>query len=196
MALAVDVSGSVDPGEYRIQMQGLAEGLRDSTVSEALVRGEAEVMLIQWSGSSRQEVSLPWRKLTRFEDVAALADEIEALPRAWRNFSTAIGEALLLLDHEMSKPRCKRLVIDVSGDGPSNEGIAPRAVHRQLKAKGVTVNALVIEGAGEDLTSYYWENVIMGEGAFVVTANGFKEYPARIRKKLKREVVLQLTELR
>ena len=97
LALAVDVSGSVDPGEYRIQMQGLAEGLRDSTVSEALVRGEAEVMLIQWSGSSRQEVSLPWRKLTSFEDVAALADEIEALPRAWRNFSTAIGEALLLL---------------------------------------------------------------------------------------------------
>ena len=169
LALAVDVSGSVDPSEYSIQMSGLAEGLRDGIVAEALVREEAQVMLMQWSGSSRQVVSLPWRQLRSFEDVERLAQDIENTPRAWRNFSTAIGEALVLLDREMARPRCARLVIDISGDGPSNEGIAPRDVHARLKRRGVTVNALVIEGNGDDRTSYFWENVIMGEGAFVVT---------------------------
>ena len=54
LVLAVDVSGSVDPKEYRIQMDGLAAGLRDGTVVEALSQQRAKVTLIQWSGSTRQ----------------------------------------------------------------------------------------------------------------------------------------------
>ena len=77
LALAVDVSGSVDPREYRIQMQGLAEALRDGVVSEALVRGEAQVMLMQWSGNSRQRISIPWLQVRNFDDVEALALRIE-----------------------------------------------------------------------------------------------------------------------
>ena len=91
-------------------------------------------------------------------------------------------------------PDCRRKVIDVSGDGVSNEGTEPREIHRTLRAAGVTVNAVVIETDDEDLTSYFWENVIMGEGAFVMTANGFEDYPARIRRKLQRETVRQLSD--
>jgi Ca-activated chloride channel family protein len=195
LALAVDVSGSVDPREYRIQMQGLAEALRDGVVSEALVRGEAQVMLMQWSGNSRQRISIPWLQVRNFDDVEALALRIESTGRAWRNFSTAIGEALSMADEALSDVSCKRLVIDVSGDGRSNEGREPKSVHARLAERGAVVNALVIENEGDDLTGYFWENVIMGEGAFVVTANGFEEYPERIRRKLIRETTLQLSEL-
>ncbi|WP_291737910.1 DUF1194 domain-containing protein, partial [Leisingera sp. F5] len=45
LVLAVDVSGSVDAEEYRIQMDGLAAGLRDGVVSEALVKARAQVLL-------------------------------------------------------------------------------------------------------------------------------------------------------
>ena len=41
LLFAVDVSGSVDPSEYRIQMVGLAEALGDAQVAEALVGGQA-----------------------------------------------------------------------------------------------------------------------------------------------------------
>lgn len=196
LALAVDVSGSVDPQEYEIQMRGLAEGLRDGVVSEALVRANAQVMLMQWSGSSRQRISVPWQTISTFEDVDALAQRIEDTPRAWRNFSTAIGEAMRMLEPELAANPCKHLVIDISGDGQSNEGLTPIEAQKSLRPHSVTVNALVIETSEEDLTSYFWENVIMGEGAFVVTANGFEEYPAKIRKKLQREVVVQLAELK
>ena len=65
----------------------------------------------------------------------------------------------------------------------------------RLKAENVTVNALVIEGAEDDLTAYFWENVIWGEGAFVVTANSFDDYPERIRLKLRRETTKQTAML-
>ncbi len=188
LALAVDISGSVDPSEFKLQMQGLADGLRDSVVSEALVRAEAAVTLVQWTGSSRQVVSVPWTRTRTFDDVEALAQRIETTQRHWRNFSTAIGEALdFTLTQFATAPACKRKVIDVSGDGPSNEGVPPREVHAALRDAGVTVNALAIEESVEDLTAYFWENVITGEGAFVATANTFEDYPERIRRKLLRE---------
>jgi Ca-activated chloride channel family protein len=43
------------------------------------------------------------------------------------------------------------------------------------------------------LTEYFWENVILGDGAFVITANSYEEYPARMRRKLLREVTKQIS---
>ncbi len=192
LALAVDVSGSVDSREYRIQMDGLAAGLRDPVVSEALVRGQAQVMLVQWTGASRQRVTIPWTKIDSFVTLETFADQVAQDPRVWRNFSTAIGEALeatLLRFDEVAE--CRRLLIDISGDGVSNEGIEPSHIHGLLKDRGVTVNAIAIEESEPDLTAYFFENVIFGEGAFVVSASGFADYPERIRKKLLREVTQQ-----
>ncbi|WP_027263310.1 DUF1194 domain-containing protein [Sedimentitalea nanhaiensis] len=192
LALAVDVSGSVDAQEYRIQMDGLAAALRDGVISEALVRGRAEVMLVQWTGSSRQQITVPWMRIDSFAALDQFADRVAADNRIWRNYSTAIGEALAFVMPAFQQVgHCKRHLIDISGDGLSNEGIAPTALHPGLKRAGITVNAIAIEASESDLTAYFYENVIVGEGAFVVPARSFAEYPARIRKKLLREVTRQ-----
>lgn len=197
LVLAVDVSGSVDRDEYRVQMEGLAAALRDGAVIEALVAERAEVTLVQWSGSSRQAQTLPWTAITTAEDAVRLADRVAADPRRWRNYSTALGEALLLaLATFDAVPACGRRVIDVSGDGVSNEGMSPGGLRGMLSAGGVTVNALAIETDETDLTAYFFENVIAGPGAFVVTANGFEEYPEQIRRKLRRETTKQLSALK
>lgn len=194
LVLAVDVSGSVDRHEYRTQMQGLADGLRDGVVSEALVAGEAAVTVLQWTGASRQAVTVPWTRMDSFERLEDFAAQVEAAPRRWRNFSTAVGEALIFAEAQFDGVRdCRRRVIDISGDGTSNEGPEPRTAHPLLMARGVTVNALVIEGAEPDLTAYFWENVITGPGAFVITANSYGEYPVRMRRKLLREVARQIS---
>jgi len=194
LVLAIDVSGSVDDREYRIQMQGLAEGLRDGAVSEALVAGEAAVTVLHWTGTSRQEVVVPWTEITGFDVLEDFAAEVERAPRRWRNFSTAIGEALLFSAARFAgAPDCARRVIDISGDGTSNEGIPPAAALAGLREAGVVVNALVIEGAEPRLTEYFWENVILGPGAFVITANSYSEYPSRMRLKLLREVAKQVS---
>ncbi|WP_370644346.1 DUF1194 domain-containing protein [Ruegeria sp. SCSIO 43209] len=196
LALAVDVSGSVDSEEYRIQMDGLAAGLRDPIVSEALVRGQARLMLVQWTGSSRQRITIPWTRIDSFNTLDSFADQVAADPRVWRNFSTAIGEALDMTVASFDDvPECERHLIDLSGDGISNEGIEPSTIHAKLRDRGITVNAIAIEESEPDLTAYFFENVIVGEGAFVVSAAGFADYPERIRKKLLREVTQQTAGL-
>lgn len=196
LVLALDVSGSVDPEEYAIQRDGLARALADSVVAEALVRSKARVAIVQWTGASRQEVTVPWVAVEDYGAAARLAEAAAADPRVWWQYSTAIGEVLATaLDLFEQVPQCRRRVVDISGDGTSNEGREPRALHPALSMAGVTVNAVVIETEDRDLTGYFWENVIHGEGAFVVTASGFEQYAARIREKLIREVADQIGAL-
>ncbi|NNK77783.1 MAG: DUF1194 domain-containing protein [Litoreibacter sp.] len=189
LVLAVDISGSISTEEYRLQMDGLAEALRDPTVSDALVETRATLSLMQWTGSSRQTFSIPWTQITTRADVAELAERVVAVKRAWLNYSTAIGEALLTAASRFAEvPECERNVIDVSGDGYSNEGDEPGYVRDFLASNGVTINGLAIEGAVEDLTSYFRSEVIGGPGAFVLTSRGYEDYPRAIRRKLLTEI--------
>lgn len=195
LLLAVDVSGSVDPQEYAIQMDGLAAALQNSQVAEALVTSRARIALMQWTGTSRQVISIDWVQITDYADIAPLADTILTMPRAWRDYSTAIGEAMLLAKTAFDAvPDCKRRVIDISGDGPSNEGTPPETLRTSMARSGITINALVIEGSLPGLTDYYRQNVITGPGAFAVTANSFADYPREIIRKLQREVGRPVTE--
>lgn len=195
LALAVDVSGSVDAQEYRIQMHGLADAIRHPTVAEALVLAQADLMLVQWTGDSRQSISLPWTRVEGYGAIEAIAAAIERAPRRWWQFSTAIGAALAFTRAQFEGTTCRRRVIDVSGDGASNEGIAPTDLRTAFWQDGFTVNALAIEGSEPELTAYFWENVIAGEGAFVITADGFADYPEKIRLKLLREITEQFSSL-
>ncbi|MCH2077944.1 MAG: DUF1194 domain-containing protein [Rhodobacteraceae bacterium] len=190
LMFAVDVSGSVDPNEYRIQMEGLAEGLRDRQIAESLLSGKAALSLVQWTGMSRQKVTLPWVQIASHDDLEAFASAVADDQRVWRNFSTAIGEGLRVAGSSFdAAPTCSRNVIDVSGDGVSNEGAEPAQLRALNSQKSIAVNALVIEDAtAGDLTGYYYENVIFGPGAFVVTADRYAEYPEMMRCKLLREV--------
>ncbi|SLN26430.1 DUF1194 domain-containing protein [Pseudooctadecabacter jejudonensis] len=189
LMLAVDVSGSVDGSEYRTQMDGLAAGLTDRAVLGALVEGNVQLALMQWTGTGRQTVVINWTQMNSPDDVYAFAFEIATVPRLWRDFSTAIGEAMqLALPYFALVDECERHVIDISGDGISNEGSFPTDHWPALAAAEVTVNALVIEDTGFDLTGWFEENVITGPGAFAVTANGFDEYPDQIIRKLYREL--------
>ncbi|WP_342076654.1 DUF1194 domain-containing protein [Yoonia sp. SS1-5] len=196
LMLAVDVSGSVDGAEYRIQMDGLAQALVDPTVTAALVAGNARLALMQWTGSGRQSVVIHWVEIANDNDVVGFATQVQQQPRLWRNFSTAIGEAMALsVAYFALVPECKRFVLDISGDGENNEGRVPRDVWDDLATADVTVNALVIEESVPGLTAYFESDVITGVDAFAVTANTFKEYPEQITRKLYRELTKAVAHL-
>lgn len=196
LALAVDVSGSVDDYEYDLQMGGLAEALRDGLVADALTGEQAAVLVVHWSGQSRQAVVVPWHRVLTDQDVEALARKVETVPRQWRNFSTGIGEALAFTANQFpAVSDCERRVIDVSGDGTSNEGAAPEDIKETLAVAGFVINGLAIEGETAHLTEYYRQKVIAGPNSFVLPAFGFRDYPEKIRKKLIREVTKQVARM-
>lgn len=196
LVLAMDVSRSVSSEEYRLQMDGLAAALRDPTVRDAMVEARAEIAVLQWSGSSRQQVTTPWTAVRGQDDVDRLADGVEAAPRAFRHFSTAIGDALGAAADLLGAAagRCRRLVVDVSGDGLSNEGLDVARMRDALVRGGIQINALAIEIGEPGLSEYFRREVIGGPGAFVLSARNFEDYPRAIRRKLLRELTDPLVE--
>jgi Ca-activated chloride channel family protein len=192
LILAIDVSNSIDDGEYLIQSEGLASALDDPAIVEELVRGQIALSVIQWSGVDRQQISIPWRRMTTPGDVRAFALEARAMPRAFVMSDTAVGALIAeALGHFGPVADCKRRVIDISGDGSDNAGTDPTAGRRAAEAQGVQINALAIEGIGVAITNFYRTRVITRDG-FVMTARGHTTYAETLRQKILREVAAAL----
>ncbi len=191
LALTIDVSGSIDPAEYRFQMDGLADALADPIISEALVQAQAAVMVVQWSGAQDQEISIPWRRITDFDTADQLALQVRQIKRRWYGGKTAIGDALdHVIDQFAQVPDCTRRVIDVSGDGQLNDGTELADARGRARAGGFTVNGVAIDRVGRSITQFYRQHLMTGPNSFVVTSRGYSDYPETIRKKLFREVVV------
>ncbi|MDA7424382.1 DUF1194 domain-containing protein [Thalassococcus lentus] len=188
LILAMDVSNSVDPGEYRLQIDGLAAALTDPEISEIIVRDQVALSVIQWSGTDKQEVSIDWVQAFSAAQVADLAARVRGLERAFILSNTAPAEALSFgLKHFQAAPKCARLVVDMSGDGTPNSGTEVSRVRRSAERQGITVNGLAIEGLGIAITNFYRRSVITSDG-FVITARGHRDYARAIRIKLLREL--------
>ncbi len=192
LILAVDVSGSIDGEEFALQMEGMAAAFENEALIEAVERQEGGVLatLTQWSGASRQRQVTDWFVLVDADSMGLFARAIRRGGRDWRNYSTAIGEALnhALKVGQTAPAQCKRRVIDVSGDGVNNEGRAPRAVAQALVGYGYTINGLVIRGDTPDPVRFYEQNVLAGPQAFLEIADSFSDYPRAILRKLLKEV--------
>lgn len=188
LILAMDVSNSVDPGEFRLQVDGLATALRDPEIAEILVRDQVALSVMQWSGVTSQEISLGWSQMFSPAHVEQYARAVEDLPRAFVMSNTAPAEALRsALDHMGRAPDCARRIIDMSGDGTPNAGGEVGRIRRLAEREGVTVNGLAIEGLGQAITNFYRRFVITGDG-FVETARGHRDYARAIRRKILREI--------
>ena len=190
LLLSIDISGSIDAGEYAIQTGGLALALRDPAIADALVEGEVALAVVQWSGVGRQALVMPWRRMTSYAEVSGLAARIEMQARAFTASDTAVGEAVDFSAKQFtSVPDCRRKVIDMSGDGPENAGYTLGPARARAIELGIEINAIAIEDAGKSapMTAYFRRSLITS-GGFVLTARGLQDYPRAIREKLLREV--------
>jgi Ca-activated chloride channel homolog len=190
LILSIDVSGSIDVGDYRLQTEGLAAALADPEIAEALVRGQVALSVVQWSGLAEQALVLPWQRMLDPGAVARFADSAAVMPRAYRGSDTAVGQAIrFALGQFAAVADCKRRVIDISGDGQENAGFTDAKARSEAVAAGVMINAIAIEEPGQafPITSYY-RGWVITPGGFVVSARGLQDYAAALRIKLLREL--------
>jgi Ca-activated chloride channel homolog len=191
LLLSIDVSGSIDRGDYRLQTAGLATALADPEIAEALVKGQVALAVVQWSGPSEQALVLTWQRMLAPDDVSRFAARAAAAPRAFSGSDTAVGQGLRFAAAQFAAvPDCKRKVIDVSGDGQENAGFTDTDARAEAMAASIMINAIAIEepGPASPITSYYQRWIITPEG-FVVTARGLQDYAGTLRLKLLRELV-------
>ena len=190
LLLSIDVSGSIDSGDYRLQTEGLAFALSDPEVAEALVAGQVALAVVQWSGTTEQALVLPWQRMLSDPDVTRFAARAAALPRAFSGSDTAVGQGLRFATAQFAAvPDCRRKVIDISGDGQENAGFTDAKAHAEAVEAGLVINAIAIEDPGPayPITTYY-RRWIITPGGFVVTARGLQDYAGTLRLKLLREL--------
>ncbi len=137
LVLAIDVSGSIDRGEYMLQTEGVAAALSDPEVAAALVQGQTALSVVQWSGAGQQTVSLPWRRMLSDAEVRRFATAAATMPRAYTGSDTAPGDLIdFAADQFADVADCGRQIIDISGDGQQNAGgSTPQARNRALSGR-------------------------------------------------------------
>ncbi len=188
LLLAIDVSQSIDVGEYRIQTDGMADALLDPEVADALISGQVALMVVQWSGRNDQIVSIPWTQIRNQTDLNRFAQQARTMRRSFVMSSTGVGALIRFAQAQFQEaPVCARQVLDISGDGNDNAGTNPEHARREAEAAGIMINALAIEGMGIAVTNFYEQSVIT-EGGFVMTSRGHSAYAETLKRKIRREV--------
>jgi Protein of unknown function (DUF1194) len=208
LILAVDVSYSMDMDELAIQREGYAQAIVSKEFLQALKtgpNGKISVTYFEWAASSDQKIIIPWRVIDGPETADAVANEIMKTPirRASRtSISGAINFAMPLFDE--NPYRGLRRVIDISGDGPNNNGTPVTGARDAALEKGITINGLPIMVKEpsystmdiDNLDFYYEDCVIGGPGSFVVSIKDRDKFKEAIRTKLLLEVAGRTPERR
>nr|WP_261969815.1 DUF1194 domain-containing protein [Prosthecodimorpha staleyi] len=200
LVLAVDISYSMDEDEQRLQRAGYVEAITSPEVLEAIRRGPNQriaVAYVEWAGAAEQRLTVDWTLIDGKAAAEAFVAKLMAQPirRAYRtSISGALGFSAPLFDRNGYDGL--RQVIDVSGDGPNNQGLPVEEVRREVLDRGIVINGLPILikrpnfGTMDitDLDTYYGECVVGGEGSFMVPIKTREAFLAATRMKLLMEI--------
>lgn len=201
LVLAVDISGSIDEDEARLQRDGYVKALTHPAVMAAIHTGALKriaVTYVEWAGDPYQEILADWAVIHDPESAQRFADEIAAQPvdtAQWTSISAAIRFGMDMF--HMSPYQSRRRVIDISGDGANNQGSPITPMRARALAAGYVINGLpIINGRPSRygmpplpyLDKYYKTCVIGGPGSFLIVANGFRDFARAIRRKLILEI--------
>lgn len=200
LVLAVDVSRSIDEVEAELQRRGYLDALNHDKVIGAVLAGEHRriaLIYVEWAGTHYQQIVIDWSLIDSAPAMRRFTEKLAEAPRASQSW-TAVGAALAYSAQrfENSGYTSKRRVIDISGDGRTNDGPPAETVRDRLVAQGVVINGLPVMmnrtnfGRPPDtqLDRYYEENVIGGAGSFMVVASTFEDFGRAVRSKLIREI--------
>lgn len=208
LVLAVDISLSMDGDEQRLQRNGYITALRHENVVAAIgtgAYGRIALTYVEWAGVGISRIVVPWRVIDGEETANAFADELAAASFN-SGMRTSISNALILTGGMFAGNGYDghRKVIDVSGDGPNNQGMPAPVARDIVVSEGVTINGLPLllkEGEQyrffdiEDLDAYYQNCVIGGVGAFIVPARSLAEFPAAVLRKMVLEIAGPVTRI-
>jgi len=201
LVLAVDISYSVDEEEAQRQREGYVAALASEDVIRSIQGGplgRIAVTYVEWADSGFQRAAAEWTIISDEEDALNFAATVAAAPLE-RGHYTAIGSAIAdsVQRIENNGYISPRRIIDISGDGPQNQGLPLEEAHALAREAHVVINGLPVisERVGRwvrpvelNLDDYFDENVIFGPGAFVLPARSEQEFREAILRKLVIEI--------
>ncbi len=201
LVLAVDVSGSIDSEEFQLEREGTADAFADPEVLKAIQSGSLgriAVAMLDFSSPQFDKVVIDWTVVKDKASALAFSEMVRNTPRTpgrRTSVSSALELGSLLLEASEKDILATRRVIDVTGDGPNNDGNPMTEAHDKTVGQGIVVNGLPVmdemaNGYFPELDKYYAGCVTGGRGAFVVVVHSYKDYSAAMRHKL----ILEISE--
>ena len=201
LILAVDISYSVDETEARKQRNGYVTALQSAEVVDAIrsgPHGRIAVIYVEWADSAMQRVVAPWTIIQSAADATAFAQKVHDAPFVQGHY-TAIGSMMergfALFNSNAAKGL--RRVIDISGDGPQNQGANLQTARQHATQLDIVINGLPIISQSQDpwrprvevkIDQYYRHQVIVGPGSFVVPAHDFDDFKKAVLRKMVLEI--------
>ena len=197
LVLLVDVSSSVDSVESRLQRKGYVDAMIAPAVLAAIRKGRLgriAVTYVEWAGAQNHSIVAPWTIIEDFASAFAFSTLVEAAPRSfgeWTSIGGALNYAIPLFDGNGIVG--ERRAIDISADGPNNDGPSPNVARDGALAVGITINGLPIVNDRLQISGmkqmpnydhYFADCVIGGRNAFMVIANDYEDFARAIKKKL------------
>jgi hypothetical protein len=199
LVIAVDVSSSMTAAEQEFQRAGFVEAFRSPQVHRVIQKGRLgriAVAYVEWSGQDDQTALVPWTMIDGPGAARAFAETMAHQPKrqgGMTSISSVISFSMRLLADIDEKPL--RHVIDISGDGPNNDGHKVTHARDQATAEGITINGLpiMIKNSASawdmvDLDAYYRDCVIGGAGSFMLVLHDPDQFKEVIRTKIMREI--------
>ncbi len=193
LVLALDGSASVTYDEFNLMTGGLAAALRDPAIVAGLTSGPRRASvgsLLLWSGAAAQDVLIGWTRIGSAKAAAGFAEDVANVPRSVRPGLTGVGAALLAAARLLAAAPAPapRQVVDMVGDGRSNDGPPPGPVRDHMAAAGITINGLCVLHREPDLLQTYTDEVIGGPGAFALACPDYTAFTEAMQQKLGREI--------
>ncbi|MCX2723257.1 DUF1194 domain-containing protein [Roseibium salinum] len=200
LVIAVDVSRSMSPEELLIQRKGYAAAIASRDVVRAIELGpygRIGLMMFEWANESHAREIVGWTVIESQADALAFAEQVLAdstYGQRRTSISGAIRSATAFLEDVPYV--ASRRVIDISGDGPNNQGFPVTQARDAAIERGLIINGLPLMttgGAGfqfniKDLDVYYRRCVIGGPASFVIPVNDWAQFPEAVRRKLILEI--------
>jgi hypothetical protein len=201
LALAIDISGSIDPDEAKLQREGYVQAFRDPVIMKAILggsHGRIAVAYYEWSDAWVQRLLIDWTLLDSEAAIVSFTNRLSNAPISIArrtSISGAIRYAIPLFGR--SPFEADRKVLDISGDGSNNDGGLVTDMRYEALKERIVINGLPIMNDRPnpfgfpnevDLDRYYLHCVTGGPRSFVEVAHSFEDFPRAVRKKLLQEV--------
>jgi hypothetical protein len=201
----LDISYSVEPGDLRLEIEGMARAIRSPEVLAAIQGGRygrIGFAVFAWH-HNRFPTVVRWAVIASEADALAVAHEIEARllvnveTEARANEKFYIGRLTNLsqaIDHAaamiLTAPYASdRAVVNIIGNGEDNVGEDAGPARDRVIALGGTVNGVVL-GNDPLVLDYYRQEVIGGPGAFVIQTGGAATLVEALKRKFLADIVV------
>ncbi|HUC18591.1 MAG TPA: DUF1194 domain-containing protein [Acetobacteraceae bacterium] len=204
LVLVTDVSRSITDSEFSLEKNGYATAITSPEVLSAIhhgANGAIAITYVEFSGADQVGTVVGWEVVRDAASAKKFAADILSRPRSSYG-RTAVGAGIdaAVQDIAESGFNAERRVIDVCGDGNSNDGMPLADARAEALKAGITINGLAIVHENPPpwlaphvdppggIVKYYQDHVIAGPGSFVMNVRADQDFVAAMTRKFVLEI--------